>query len=145
MLKLSLAGFKACCLTLGLEHEEGDVERIFEACALGGVMYLDGFIKGVTRGSFLMHVVAGPTAIPSYKIPASYDWTKSTSENYNTGTAGVFAGAFAHIRKGMDYTYHPNYATERQLWQDEVIKSVVVKTKAQTQPWIVPSPKHKHA
>jgi hypothetical protein len=137
MLKLNLARFKACCLQLGLEHEEEDVERIFEKCALNGVMYLDGFVKGVTRGSFLMHVVVGPTAIPSYKIPASFDWMKSTSENYNTGKAGQFVGEFAHIRKGMDYSYHPNYPTERQLWQDEVIKSVVVKTKPQSQPWIV--------
>ena len=77
------------------------------------------------------------TVIHPYKIPKDYDWTKSTNDSYNTGKAGEFVGAFTTIRKTMDYSYHADYPAERQLWQDDVIKSVVVKTKAQMQPWIV--------
>ena len=65
------------------------------------------------------------TIIHPYKIPKHFDWTKSTSDNYNTGQAGKFVGAFTKIRKTMDYSYHAIYPAERQRWQDEVIKSVV--------------------
>jgi hypothetical protein len=51
--------------------------------------------------------------------------------------ASKFVGKYAHLRESRDYSYHTNYTPERQLWQDRAVDSVVARTNAQAQPWIV--------
>ena len=115
---------------------------------VNGALSLHEFIEAIQRGNFLKHVLIDDTAITPFITPEGYDWTLSTAENYNdpqlqqlvvAGTAGgdTFVGEYRDIRKTLDYSYHSVYPPERQLWQDDVIRSVVVKTKAQSQPWVV--------
>ena len=69
-------------------------------------------------------------------LPSDYDFTKSTNDNH--GVAGSeFFGKYADIRATRDYTYHVNYTQERQLWQDRAVESVVARTEAQANPWVV--------
>lgn len=75
--------------------------------------------------------------IEDYDIPKNYNWEKSTNDNYCNADATEFVGDFVKFRRSVDYDYHVNYTPARQLWQDKVIKSVVVKTEPQAQPWIV--------
>jgi len=71
-----------------------------------------------------------------FKTPANYDFTQPTSENYKADDR-EFSAEFAHLRKNVDYAYHNNYTKERQCWQDEVIKSTVVRSSEQPAPWLV--------
>jgi len=71
-----------------------------------------------------------------FKTPEDYDFTKPSSENYMVDDR-EFTEEFAHLRRAIDYTYHNNYTLERQRWQDEVIKSTIVRSSEQPAPWLV--------
>jgi predicted kinase len=49
-----------------------------------------------------------------------FDVYKSTEENYKSDDM-MFYGAYAHLRKTLDYTYHKNYRKDRQILQDAII------------------------
>ena len=61
----------------------------------------------------------------------------ATNANYANPNVDEFVGEFADIRATLDYAYHVNYTPARQLWQDRAIKSVVVRTAPQIDPWVV--------
>lgn len=54
----------------------------------------------------------------------TYDWTKSTADNYHTPGARL-RREFLQSRASLDYSYHPRYSLERQATQDEIIRSML--------------------
>ena len=58
----------------------------------------------------------------NFTISDNYDYTKSSEENYRCDDA-PFVGKYQDIRNRLDYTFHRRYSVERQLLQDELIKS----------------------
>lgn len=53
----------------------------------------------------------------------SYDFTKSTEDNYAVANAeeAHCAGKFAKFREMLDYSYHKHYCESRQLFHDRLI------------------------
>jgi len=134
--------FKIICGLLDLDHTEADIEKIFRAVDIDSQGRLNNkidfheFTKGVLRGDFLKLVIRDPTVVRPFDIPSTFDVTKTTNENYSSRKKD-FYGDFTDVRSDRDYSYHVNYTKARQKWQDAVIKSVVVRTHPQIQPWIV--------
>ena len=100
------------------------------------------FRRGVANVAFLRHMVTqlsddqGAINAPE-QTPAGYDFGKSTNENYSVGEGRAFYGKFVDIRKKLDYSYHVNTTQARQMWQDRAVDSVVARTEAQANPWVV--------
>jgi hypothetical protein len=47
----------------------------------------------------------------------------STEEHHTSKEGGLFCGAYGHIRKMLDYTYHAGtYNKERQFLHDSIIE-----------------------
>lgn len=71
---------------------------------------------------------------------------RSTEEN-NKADDENFYGIFAHIRSTLDYSYHSNYAKERQFLQDSIIEEFLEDVSIEdvngdvcttpTEPWLV--------
>jgi hypothetical protein len=71
---------------------------------------------------------------------------RSTEENHRSGKA-EFYGAYSHIRKTLDYSYHSHYTRERQVFQDaiitEMLSAAILTDKdgnlctTPTEPWLV--------
>ena len=135
---------------LRLSLADDDLDQVFENVLHADyttpsldVINFTQFKKAVQRGRFLKDVLVNTKALVDFQRPAGFDLTKATSENYRSpvpyekGKADQFFGEYAEIRESMDYSHHTVYSKERQLWQDSVVDSVVVKVKKQTQPWIV--------
>jgi predicted kinase len=67
-----------------------------------------------------------------------------STEQQNRSTDTQFYGAFAHLRKKLDYNYQSHYVKERQWLQDSIIEDMLdneAETKVQcvtpTEPWLV--------
>lgn len=84
---------------------------------------------------------------PTYPIPPSYSFDKSTEENYGVDSMEFF-GPFKSIRASLDYSYHGNYSQSRQLFQDRIVEKLLDGTviedangrgvcKTPNEPWIV--------
>lgn len=58
----------------------------------------------------------------------SYDWKRSTEENYRAHYGTKSYGKFASIRDGLDSEFHSVYSKRRQLFQDTIIESMLRKT-----------------
>eukprot|EP00959_Pyramimonas_sp_CCMP1952_P131496 2749666-Pyramimonas_sp.AAC.1 len=58
---------------------------------------------------------------------STYDYARSTEENYASDTAG-FHGDFVDIRAHLDWRWHRNYSRERQLFQDQLVRNCVRRT-----------------
>ena len=100
------------------------------------------FRRGVANVAFLRHMVTQlsddqGSLNAAEQTPAGYDFGKSTNENYGVGDGREFYGKFVDIRKKLDYNYHVNTTRARQLWQDRAVESVVARTEAQANPWVV--------
>eukprot|EP00986_Skeletonema_menzelii_P002781 scaffold790_cov149-Skeletonema_menzelii.AAC.26 len=91
------------------------------------------------RASQLLH--------PTYPIPPSFSFDKSTEENYGVDNMEFF-GPFKSIRASLDYSYHGNYTQSRQLFQDRIVEKLLDGTiiedangrgvcKTPNEPWIV--------
>mmetsp|Transcript_10557 Transcript_10557/g.24558 ORF Transcript_10557/g.24558 Transcript_10557/m.24558 type:complete len:688 (+) Transcript_10557:264-2327(+) len=96
------------------------------------------FRKGVMRVSFLRSIVTqleNPAHV-NFVVAEDYDYAKSTNDNYGVKGRSFF-GKYAGIRATLDYRYHVNYCQERQRWQDAAVDSVVARTAAQANPWVV--------
>lgn len=106
-----------------------------------GEINIDVNMEGPThkRASLLLN--------PTYPIPSSFSFDKSTEENYGVDTM-EFYGPFKSIRSSLDYTYHGNYIKSRQLFQDRIVEKLLDGTviedsngngvcKTPTEPWIV--------
>jgi len=96
------------------------------------------FKSAIENCSFLRLMVGQLTDRRGLDVPVlpSYDWLKSTNENYGA-VHREFFGKYATIRSERDYSYHTNYTRERQEWQDSAVDSVVARTKPQANPWVV--------
>lgn len=74
----------------------------------------------VDHKSMFVRAVSGPSV--------GYDWSESTEFNYKSNDPQTF-GDFTSIRQTLDYNYHNNYTIERQLFQDDIIKSMLNTTR----------------
>lgn len=137
---LSREAFSDICrddLQLGLSQVE--IERLFDLMVIEGA-------KGLTRQRFCRTVrqrffLSGMRRVKigshsDGKLPEWYDLDKDTSENYQCESEN-FYGRFREIRSRRDHRYHGRFTRERQLWQDEVLQSVVKRTVEQPLPWLV--------
>ena len=129
-----------------------------------GKISLREFQNGATTSPFMRALVKAVTTTNEFvfKVPTTYDYQKSTEDNYKAPLDNVcfycrkyfgfstyilssfftqgFCGQNVEIRKRLDYSYHSNYTIDRQIWQDELIaKSVLLGSPGvkQEQPWIV--------
>lgn len=48
-----------------------------------------------------------------------------STEQCNRDDEAPFRGPYAHLRKGLDYSYHANYRKERQWLQDSIIDDIL--------------------
>eukprot|EP00760_Papus_ankaliazontas_P001451 PhM_4_TR10478/c0_g1_i1/m.2220 len=55
---------------------------------------------------------------------STYDWSRSTTENYRSGDSD-YHGPFASSRAKLDYMYHANFVRRRQQVQDDIIYSII--------------------
>lgn len=68
---------------------------------------------------------------PPFVIPTTYDYSRSTEENYmqhdhplasdSCDPGSNFVGKYAVHRQLLDYEYHKMYCSERQRYHDELI------------------------
>ena len=120
----------------GGEDGDGDTPRVPQERTLT----FERFVKGVRRRGFLLAVVSNYSAVGAanaFVMPADYDYTGETNANYSAPVEAGFVGEFQELRAERDYGYHVNYTPERQRWQDEAVRSVVMRTNPQPRPWVV--------
>ena len=142
---------KALVERLQISLSEVEIERVWAKLVaerdtpLGEITFTDAkltqeeFARGVQNVSLLRCCVRSLAKdANAFRVPASYDFTKSTNDNYAVPKAqAAFHGDFTSIREKLDYDYHAHYSKERQLWQDHAIKTVVSRTAPQGNPWVV--------
>lgn len=60
-----------------------------------------------------------------YNIPPSFDYSRSTEDNYSTDAAGeaepLFVGKHKEHRAKLDYSFHKHYRPERQVFHDKLM------------------------
>ena len=65
----------------------------------------------------------------------SYNWNLSTEENYRSAVGEhhpIFVGEYIDIRQQLDQKYHATYTHARQLFQDAIIKSMLLSNSGAT-------------
>jgi len=138
---ISQGQFTTLCMSeleLGLsEVEIGRLWRHMDGTGRGAVNEKE-FLRAVKSWRFLRRLATNYASgkVP-FSVPAGYDYSKSTQENYANSDPNDFVGDFEKYRKRKDHKYHGNYSRERQLWQDAVIERVAVRTESQPEPWVV--------
>ena len=87
----------------------------------------------------LLRVLVGMAGngVGSFTPADNYNFRKSSNAAYASDSQ-QFYGKYQDIRAARDYTYHTNYTRERQLWQDQIIDSVVARSEPQLYPWVKP-------
>jgi hypothetical protein len=123
---------------LDVHFAPAESDRIFkqlDAEGRGRINFFQ-FLTGVNCRKLLKVIVGNYFFKSKFEIPSNYDYTKPSHENYRKDDQ-FFVGEFADIRKTRDYSYHNNFTEERQLWQDDVIRNVVIRTERQARPWIL--------
>jgi len=141
---LRLEHLQAMAQRLGFSDlKEGELKRLYEsidANADGNVTFWE-FARAVADGpvahtlqNFVTRFRCGLDC--GFVTTPSYDYSKPTFENYREDNL-KFHGSFRKIRELRDYGYHVNYSKERQLWQDQAIKSVISRVVEQPAPWLV--------
>jgi len=130
----SLDGFKKAVAHLNLHMKISDVDAIFSQYD----SKFAGFIKSrKMQGTVRHHWRYNFGSSDPRRIEhRSYDYTKSTNENYGVDEL-VFYGKYRDIRRRMDYTYHTNYTKARQLWQDAIISSLFTSASPQKNPYLI--------
>lgn len=70
---------------------------------------------------------------------SNFDPNMSTAEFYRAPMEDGFVGDNISIRRTLDYSYHCNYTSKRQHFQDAMIKNTVMVTKGSgsRKPWYV--------
>jgi hypothetical protein len=144
-------------LSLNLSRKEA--ERLFlqQADKNGdGVVNIDVFVRAVRDNVFLTRIVSSLAHKRCFEVHSEYDCTKSTasaythtkyiienewgtsaSKDYQQSKHGGLYGDFVSIRKTLDYSWHPNYTEQRQLWQDQIVKDVAQRHAPVRWPWLV--------
>jgi hypothetical protein len=146
-----------CTKELDLDLSEAEVSRLFRRLdeEKTGVMNFDQFRRAVRQSSFLKTIASNYHTPIEYVVPADFDYMRATCEQYRhpsyqapngqRSTTGLYCaaehgdlyGRWISFRQRLDYTHHVNYCRERQLWQDQLISNVVVRTTRQQRPWLV--------
>jgi len=88
---------------------------------------LEQFLAGIRRHRFLRRIISLYTFSDprSWQVPSSYDYSKSTHENYADNIG--YVGELKQIRQRvLDRAWHGNYSPARQLWQDAVAHAVAL-------------------
>lgn len=77
--------------------------------------------------------------VDEWKIPSDYDYSRSTTENYEPKLPEEFVnvGRFKEIRERLDLNYHGYYIPSRQHFQDALVDAVVRQGALSEHPWIV--------
>ena len=144
-------------LSLNLSKEEA--KRLFLQQAdqnFQGVVSLDVFQRAARDSVFLTRIVSSLSHTCEFSVPATYDFTQPTtithrhpsyvvsnewgtneSKIYDETKHGTLHGDFVDVRKTLDYSWHPNYTKERQLWQDVLVKDVAQRQSPSRWPWLV--------
>jgi len=133
---LSLDGFKKAIHYLQADidaREMVDLFSQFDRSRTGFISFEDFQLALTTHRNWSEFCLTVP---PRFNICRSYDYTKSTNENYGIEDE-EFYGRYRSIRDTLDYSYHTNYTKKRQLWQDEVVSSLFARTSPEKNPWIV--------
>ena len=134
---ISFKAFRKACKRLKVDLDDAEIKRVFKATAANDeYISLVEFIESVSHGQFLTILTSIVMLSGDFKVPAGYDFSKTTNDSYKNPKMEFF-GEFADIRRTRDYNYHVNYTRERQAWQDHVIKSIVLRHREQSEPWIV--------
>jgi len=130
----SLDEFKKAVAHLHLQMKISDVDAIFSQ--------YDSKFPGVIKSRNMQETVRHHSrwnfgsSDPTRTEHRSYDYTKSTNENYGVDEL-VFHGKYRDIRRRMDYSYHTNYTKARQLWQDAIISSLFTTSSPQKNPNLI--------
>ena len=138
----------ACLHHLRMDIQDAELERVWSRLTArqSGVPLMqreldfEQFANQARHTTFLQQVVRASlsSAHATPGVASDYDFDRSTNDNHACrDTPRQFYGAFRDIRATRDYSYHVNYTRERQLWQDTIVKSVVVRTDPQVRPWVV--------
>lgn len=119
----------------------------FSNLAPDGTMSLEQFTQAVMRRNFLKNVVSSYRELQGrceFATPADYDFSRSTNFNHRhaefsgVDAVGPLHGEFHDLRATRNYNYHVNYTEARQLWQDQVVRSIVTTgSHRQSEPWII--------
>jgi hypothetical protein len=65
------------------------------------------------------------------------DFGRSSTKKWSAAAHGELYGPLRQIRQHLDYSYHVNYSRKRQMWQDQLVSNVCVRTAQQQRPWLV--------
>ena len=151
-----------CTSQLDLDLSASEVERLFDQLdeAKSGKLNFTQFRQAVNRSSFFKTIASNYNSAIEFAVAKDYDFTRSTSAQYrhpdyvvttdrsrdggrsgakkwSPTSHGEVYGPLRSIRQRLDYSYHVNYSKKRQLWQDQLISNVVVRTVQQQRPWLV--------
>jgi len=77
-----------------------------------------------------------------FEVPKSFDWQKSTKENYVHEIQGQvsdesYNSKYRSFRKLCDAEYHGLYNLDRQIWQDAQIDDLLDRVKEEKSPWLL--------
>ena len=65
------------------------------------------------------------------------DVGRSSIKKWSAAAHGELYGPFRQLRQRLDYSHHVNYSRKRQMWQDQLVSNVCVRTVQQQRPWLV--------
>jgi len=83
--------------------------------------------------SYLQAALSGLAINTVTPRDSSYDWQRSTEENYRSDhlsneSGDGFVGEFKDFRRRLDRSYHNDYFPERQALQDSIIRTILSRT-----------------
>ena len=152
---------KVCTQELDLDLSKEEIERLFDQLdeAKAGKLNFTQFRQAVNRSSFFKTIASNYNSAIAFSVARDYDITRSTTAQYrhpdyvidretrdggrssvskwSAAAHGELFGPLRAIRRRLDYSYHVNYSQKRQLWQDQLVSNVVVRTAQQQRPWLV--------
>lgn len=145
---LDCSGFERLCIrVLKFQLAQSEVIEIFRSIDSDG----DGYIEaenvlsqlqtGRHRGLLwsLLHVFRMHKVNANYMVPPGYNFSRPTNDpEFNYGSTSTdFYGPFREVRERLDFSYHGNYTRQRQLWQDTVVGSLIIRSEPKPMPWLV--------
>lgn len=147
---IDLGQFVALCRTLELGLSEVEIGRVWNQLGVevGGSIGFQLFAWAIQRRKLLRRIVSAylkQDVAHEAAAPADYDYSQPTCVNYaepgchscEEREKAEASSTYAKQRALADYGYHPLYTRARRRWQDEVVRSIAVRTEAQSSPWIV--------
>ena len=132
-------------MQLDFNLSEHELRRVFDALDANndGELSLDEFKSGRGTHPFartLVGALSGSCSLfaTDHFPDPNFDCGVSTAEFYSAPLGNGFHGDNKVIREALDYSYHNNYTTERQHFQDATIRSNVLLDGSRSErPWYV--------